>query len=340
MVGLITPWNFPAAIPVWKLAPALIYGNTIVLKLAQDSPLTGLHIVRALEDAGLPAGRPERGIGRGRAVGTPLVEHPGVRAISFTGSVPVGEGIRETAGRLGKRVQLELGGHNPLIVMADADLGARRRGGLRGRVLVGGPEVHGDAADLRAGRRYDAFRDAFLARVERGKVGDPSDPDTEVGPLVNESAMDDVLGAIERGRSEGGSVLAGGERGDDEALTWSRRPSSRTSPTTRIALVRGGVRPGDLALPLRGSGRGARAGERGRVRPLGGAVHRRASPRRSSSSTGSRRASSTSTPRPPAPTSTSLRRRQGLRLRPARAGPRGARVLHRGRDRLPGRWTA
>ena len=86
MVGLITPWNFPAAIPVWKLAPALIYGNTIVLKLAQDSPLTGLHIVRALDDAGLPPGVLNVVIGRGSAVGTPLVEHPGVRAISFTGS--------------------------------------------------------------------------------------------------------------------------------------------------------------------------------------------------------------------------------------------------------------
>src|SRR3954453_1151898 len=89
VVGLITPWNFPAAIPVWKLAPALIYGNTIVLKLAQDSPLTGLHLVRALDDAGLPAGVVNVVIGRGSDVGTPLVEHPGVRAISFTGSVPV-----------------------------------------------------------------------------------------------------------------------------------------------------------------------------------------------------------------------------------------------------------
>ena len=95
VVGLITPWNFPAAIPVWKLAPALIYGNTIVLKLAQDSPLTGLHIVRALRRARAARGVLNVVIGRGSAVGTPLVEHPGVRALSFTGAVPVGEGIRE-----------------------------------------------------------------------------------------------------------------------------------------------------------------------------------------------------------------------------------------------------
>src|SRR3954453_6183768 len=122
VVGLIPPWNFPAAIPVWKLAPALIYGNTIVLKLAQDAPLTGLHIARARDDAGLPAGVLNVVIGRGSDVGTPLVEHPGVRAISFTGAVALGEGVRATAGRLGRRRPLELGGQNPVVVMADADL--------------------------------------------------------------------------------------------------------------------------------------------------------------------------------------------------------------------------
>ena len=217
VVGLITPWNFPAAIPVWKLAPALIYGNTIVLKLAQDSPLTGLHIVRALDDAGLPAGVLNAVIGRGGAVGTPLVEHPGVRAISFTGSVPVGEGIREAAGRLGKRAQLELGGHNPLIVMADADLGRAAEAAYAGAFWSAGQKCTATRRIYVQDGAYDAFREAFLERVESGRVGDPADPETEVGPLVNESAMDDVLGAIERGRNEGGSVLTGGARADDDA---------------------------------------------------------------------------------------------------------------------------
>ena len=122
VVGLITPWNFPAAIPVWKTAPALAYGNTVVLKLAQDAPLTGLHLARAFQDAGLPAGVLNVVIGRGSAVGEPLVTDPRVRAISFTGSVPVGHGVREHAMNAGKRVQLELGGHNPLIVAADTNL--------------------------------------------------------------------------------------------------------------------------------------------------------------------------------------------------------------------------
>jgi acyl-CoA reductase-like NAD-dependent aldehyde dehydrogenase len=221
VVGLITPWNFPAAIPVWKLAPALIYGNTIVLKLAQDAPLTGLHIARALDDAGLPAGVLNVVIGRGSDVGTPLVEHPGVRAISFTGSVPVGESIREQAGRLGKRAQLELGGHNPLIVMADADLPRAAEAAYAGAFWSAGQKCTATRRIYVQEAAYDAFREAFLARVEAGRVGDPADPETEVGPLVNEGAMDDVLGAIEQGRQQGGTVLAGGGRGDEDAYLVS-----------------------------------------------------------------------------------------------------------------------
>src|SRR3954447_6543525 len=218
VVGLITPWNFPAAIPVWKLAPALIYGNTIVLKLAQDSPLTGLHIVRAFDDAGLPAGVLNVVIGRGSAVGTPLVEHPGVRALSFTGSVPVGEGIREQAGRLGKRAQLELGGHNPAVVMADADLARAAEAAYAGAFWSAGQKCTATRRIYVQDAAYDDFRSAFLERVESGRVGDPADPETEVAPLVNEGAMDDVLGAVEQGRQQGGTVLAGGGRGDDDAF--------------------------------------------------------------------------------------------------------------------------
>src|SRR5437588_13060467 len=120
VVGLITPWNFPAAIPAWKSAPALVYGNAAVMKLAQEAPLTGLHLAACLEEGGIPAGVFNVVIGRGSEVGTPLVEHPLVKAVSFIGSVPVGHGVRDRAASLGKRVQLELGGHNPLIVAEDA----------------------------------------------------------------------------------------------------------------------------------------------------------------------------------------------------------------------------
>src|SRR5215213_6979872 len=277
VVGLITPWNFPAAIPVWKLAPALIYGNTIVLKLAQDAPLTGLHIARALDDAGLPAGVLNVVIGRGSDVGTPLVEHPGVRAISFTGSVPVGESIREQAGRLGKRAQLELGGHNPLIVMADADLPRAAEAAYAGAFWSAGQKCTATRRVYVQEAAYDAFREAFLARVEAGRVGDPADPETEVGPLVNEGAMDDVLGAIERGRSEGGSVLAGGERGDDDAYLVSPTVFEDVADDAMLSCeeVFG---PVTFAVSLRRPRRRHRARQRGRVRPLRRDLHER--PRR------------------------------------------------------------
>jgi aldehyde dehydrogenase (NAD+) len=217
VVGLITPWNFPAAIPAWKLAPALAYGNTVVLKLAQDSPLTGLHLARALEEAELPEGVLNIVIGRGSEVGEPLVDDPRVPAISFTGSVPVGHGVRDRAVALGKRVQLELGGHNPLIVAEDARLDAAVQAAYVGAFWSAGQKctatrriyVHDDI--------YDDFRERLLARIDEGKVGDPSDPDTEVGPVVNETQFESVLSGVARGREEGGTVLAGGERADPDA---------------------------------------------------------------------------------------------------------------------------
>src|SRR4029079_7984394 len=114
-VGLITPWNFPAAIPAWKTGPALVYGNTVVMKLAQEAPLTGLHLAACLEEAGIPAGVFNIVVGSGSEVGTPLVQHPEVKAISFTGSVAVGRQVREEATALGTRRPLELCGPQPRV---------------------------------------------------------------------------------------------------------------------------------------------------------------------------------------------------------------------------------
>jgi alpha-ketoglutaric semialdehyde dehydrogenase len=217
VVGLITPWNFPAAIPTWKIAPALAYGNAVVLKLAQDSPLTGLHIARALEEAELPAGVLNVVIGRGSEVGEPLIADPRVRAISFTGSVTVGHGVRDRAAALGKRVQLELGGHNPLIVADDAKLDAAVQAAYAGAFWSAGQKCTATRRIYVHDTVYDAFRDALLERIASGKVGDPADPETEVGPIVNESQLEDVLAGIERGRNEGGTVLTGGARVDQDA---------------------------------------------------------------------------------------------------------------------------
>ena len=217
VVALITPWNFPAAIPAWKTAPALAYGNTVVLKLAQDAPLTGLHLARALQEAGLPDGVMNVVIGCGSEVGDPLVTDEQVRAISFTGSVQVGQGVREHAMRLGKRVQLELGGHNPLIVAADANLDAAVQAAYAGAFWSAGQKCTATRRMFVHESVYDDFRSRLLTRIEAGHIGDPSDPHTEVGPIVNQRQFEDVLAGIERGRREGGTVLTGGERADPEA---------------------------------------------------------------------------------------------------------------------------
>jgi alpha-ketoglutaric semialdehyde dehydrogenase len=218
VVALITPWNFPAAIPAWKAAPALIYGNTIVMKVAQEAPLTGLHLAACLEEAGIPAGVFNIVIGRGSEVGTPLVRHPKVQAISFTGSVAVGTQVRDEATALGKRVQLELGGHNPLIVMADADLGRAVEAAYAGAFWSAGQKCTATRRIYVQNAVYDDFRGRLLERLKSGVVGDPTDPTTEVGPIVNEKQLEEVLAGIERGKTEGGTVIAGGGRADDEAF--------------------------------------------------------------------------------------------------------------------------
>jgi len=216
VVGLITPWNFPIAIPVWKLAPALIYGNTLVLKLGYEAPRTGLHVAECFAEAGLPAGVLNVLTGAGSKAGAEIVSNPGVHAISFTGSVPVGRAVREEATARDCRVQLELGGHNPLIVTAAAELDRAVEAAYAGAFWSAGQKCTATRRILVESSVYDAFRDQLLARVAAGKVGDPADPEVEVGPVVNEGALDDILAAVERARGEGGTVSAGGVRADDD----------------------------------------------------------------------------------------------------------------------------
>ncbi len=212
VVGLITPWNFPAAIPAWKIAPALIYGNAVAIKVAQDAPLTGLHLGKCLVDAGIPPGVLNIVIGRGSEAGHALVRHRDVAAISFTGSVAVGEQVRNVATAQGKRVQLELGGQNPLIVLADADLDRAVEAAFAGAFLSAGQKCTATRRIYVEDRIYKPFKQRLVARIENSVVGDPTDPATEVGPLVNEHQVEHVLDGIQRGRSEGGTIVTGGER--------------------------------------------------------------------------------------------------------------------------------
>ena len=215
VVGLITPWNFPIAIPVWKLAPALVYGNTVVLKLGYEAPRTGLHVAECFAEAGLPAGVLNVLTGSGATAGSEIVSNPGVRAISFTGSVPVGRAVRDMASARDCRVQLELGGHNPLLVTATAELDRAVEAAYAGAFWSAGQKCTATRRIFVQDGVYDDFRRRLLTRVAAGKVGDPADPETEVGPVVTESAMRDILAAIERARAEGGTLLAGGERADE-----------------------------------------------------------------------------------------------------------------------------
>jgi alpha-ketoglutaric semialdehyde dehydrogenase len=212
VVGLICPWNFPFSIPLWKAAPALAYGNCVVLKAAAEAPSGALHLAACLHEAGLPPGVLNVIVGRGGDVGMPLVKHPGVHAISFTGSVPVGEQVREEAVPLGKRVQLELGGHSPLVVMHDADLERASEAAFAGAFWSAGQKCTATRRIFVHQSVYDEFRGMFTQRIERGVVGDPTDPATEVGPLVSEQQLTEVVDAIERGRSDGGTLARGGER--------------------------------------------------------------------------------------------------------------------------------
>jgi aldehyde dehydrogenase (NAD+) len=211
--GLITPWNFPAAIPAWKIAPALVFGNTVVIKLSEEAPVTGLAVVQCLADAGLPSGVLNAVIGDGGVIGPVLVEHPAVCGISFTGSVATGRLVRHAATGLNKTVQLELGGQNPLVVAADADLARAVEAAFAGAFFSAGQKCTATRRMFVAEPVYGQFRSQLLARMARGVVGDPTRPSTEVGPLVNRRQWESVWSGIARGRDEGGIVLAGGEQG-------------------------------------------------------------------------------------------------------------------------------
>ncbi len=215
VVGLITPWNFPVAIPVWKLAPALIYGNTVVLKLGYEAPRTGLHIAECFAEAGLPAGVLNVVTGAGSKVGAELVSNRHVRALSFTGSVAVGHAVRNEATARNCRVQLELGGHNPFIVMADAELDRAAEAAFAGAFWSAGQKCTATRRILVQDAVYASFREKLLARIAAAKIGDPADPATEVGPVVAAGPFEEIMAAIERGKSEGGTVATGGIRADD-----------------------------------------------------------------------------------------------------------------------------
>lgn len=237
--GLITPWNFPMAIPSWKSFPALVAGNSVVIKSAEDTPLSAIHFVKTLEEAGIPRGVVNLVCGFGEEAGAPLVEHPNVPVISFTGSTAVGKLIAERGGRRLKRVSLELGGKNAQIVMDDADLDLAVEGALWGAFGTAGQRCTATSRVICHDRVLSKFTEKFLARAQSLILGDGLDPRTQVGPLVNDERRRGVHQYVKYGVEDGATLLCGGEYASGPGLEhgWFYQPTVFTNvkPQMRIA---------------------------------------------------------------------------------------------------------
>jgi aldehyde dehydrogenase (NAD+) len=218
VVGLITPWNFPSAIPAWKLAPALICGNTVVLKPASAAPLSAWRIVEALHEAGLPKGVVNFVAGPGGALGRALVDAPALKAISFTGSCQIGNWLHAEASKRRLRIQLEMGGKNPTIVLADADFNGAVENTVNAAFFSTGQKCTATSRVIVEDAIYDRFLDALVERTRRLKVGDGMQAGIDIGPSVDQAQMDTVLRYIEIGRGEAGAPKIGGRRLTEGAL--------------------------------------------------------------------------------------------------------------------------
>jgi aldehyde dehydrogenase (NAD+) len=218
VVGLITPWNFPSAIPAWKLAPALICGNTVVLKPASAAPLSAWRIVEALHQAGIPKGVVNFVAGAGGELGGALVNAAGLKAVSFTGSCEIGAWLHAHASRRHLRIQLEMGGKNPTIVLADADFNSAVENVVNAAFFSTGQKCTATSRAIVEDAIYDKFVAAVVERTRKLKVGDGMQPGIEIGPCIDQAQMETVLRYIEIGRQECGEPACGGRRLTEGAL--------------------------------------------------------------------------------------------------------------------------
>ena len=211
VVGAITPWNFPIAIPSWKMIPALVCGNTVVLKPAEDTPLLAERFVELLDEAGIPAGVVNIVHGLGEVAGDALVRHPGVRVITFTGSRETGVAVTKAAADGLKHVHLELGGKNAIIVLDDADIDLAVEGILWSAFGTSGQRCTAASRVIAHEAVYDALQSKLVAAAERLRLGPGWEEDTDVGPVINREAIEKIHSYTEIGRDEGARILTGGE---------------------------------------------------------------------------------------------------------------------------------
>lgn len=222
--GLITPWNFPIAIPAWKAAPALAFGNTVVLKPAGPTPATAEALVAILHEAGLPNGVLNMVIGRG-GVGQAIVDHKDIAGVSFTGSQGVGAGVAAGAVKRQARVQLEMGGKNPLIVLDDADLERAVNIALDGSFFATGQRCTASSRLIVQDGIHDKFVALLAEKVAALRVGDALDPTTQMGPAVSEAQRETSYSYIDIARGEGARIVTGGERLTLDKPGWYVQPT-------------------------------------------------------------------------------------------------------------------
>jgi len=239
VVALITPWNFPVAIPAWKMAPALVAGNTVVFKPASLTPETAALVVRCFVDAGLPDGVLNLVYGGGGEVGTALIDHPAVKAVSFTGSTEVGLSVYERAARRGIRAQCEMGGKNPVIVLEDADVDLAVAGVAGGAFGSTGQRCTATSRVILMHPVADAFLEKLVGMAGKMRLGDPLADGIDMGPSVDDSQLQTVLSYLEIGKAEGAELLCGGARASGGTLDkgYFVQPTifDRVRPEMRIA---------------------------------------------------------------------------------------------------------
>jgi len=212
VVGVISPWNFPVAIPIWKMAPALVYGNTVVLKPASETAVTAAKVVECFHEAGFPKGVVNMVCGSGSVIGQGIANHPDIDGVTFTGSNTVGKQVGRAAFERGAKYQLEMGGKNPVIVAKDADLELAVEGTISGGLRSTGQKCTATSRVFIEREVYEAFKEKLLERVKQLKIGNGLDAETWMGPCASESQFNTVLSYIEKGKAEGAKLIYGGNR--------------------------------------------------------------------------------------------------------------------------------
>jgi aldehyde dehydrogenase (NAD+) len=218
VVACVTPWNFPVAIPVWKIAPALVAGNTVVFKPASITPATAVRITEIFEAAGIPPGVLNLVLGSGSEAGDEIINHPAVKAISFTGSNGVGIRLYEQASRRGAKVQCEMGGKNPVVVLEDADMDLAVESTAQGAFGSSGQRCTATSRAVVINDVADEFVSRIAKRAESMRLGAGADAQTEMGPSVDENQFKTVLSYIDIGREDGAKLVCGGSRADGAGL--------------------------------------------------------------------------------------------------------------------------